>query len=79
MSTSDDDGKRKTRGGSRRKKKYERVGHLHPIVDSVKDAIYNASTVAYSSTGSNETRDGIIGVDVKGVFGDEESVDVSEL
>ena len=79
VSKNDDENKRETRGGSRRKKQYARVTNLHPIVDSVKDAIYNASTVAYSSTGSDETRDPVIGVDVMAVFGDEDSADVSEL
>ena len=68
------------RGGSREKKEYKRHNNLHPLVNSFKKRIYEASTMTYEGSGCNGGEDTIIGVDVQGRFdGDSASLDVSDL
>ena len=74
---SDDDESK--RGGSREKKQYKKHNNLHPLVNSVRKNIYDASTVRYEGSECDGDGDEIIGVDVHGRCDGSDSVDVSEL
>ena len=51
-----------------RKKTYKQLANLHPALDSVRTNKYNALTVVYEGSGSDDDRDVIIVVDTKGDF-----------